>query len=76
MHHRRVGWQIKPPFLLPYRASAHEITGMTTSSTVFGRKLHVTYDLQFGAPPNKEQPMTNYILDLTELLHETHYYAC
>jgi hypothetical protein len=47
-----------PIFLLAYRASTHDSTGLTPASLVFGRELRLPYDLLFGAPhlPNKNDP--------------------
>jgi hypothetical protein len=41
-------------FLLAYRASTHDTTGLTPVSLVFGREFCLPCDLLFGAPPNKE----------------------
>jgi hypothetical protein len=40
-----------PIFLLAYRASTHDTTGMTPANMVFGRELRLPCDLLFGAPP-------------------------
>jgi len=53
-----------PIFLLAYRASTHETTGVTPSSMVFGRELHLPCDLMFGGPPHKEQSMQTIKLTL------------
>jgi hypothetical protein len=42
----------------------------------FGRQLHLLCNLLFGAPPEKEQPMTDHVGDLVEWLHDIHHYAC
>jgi hypothetical protein len=45
-----------PLFLLAYRASTHDMTGLTPASQVFGRELRLPCDLLFGVPPDKENP--------------------
>jgi hypothetical protein len=65
-----------PLFLLAYRASTHDTTGKTPVSMVFRRELHLSCNLLFGAPQDKEQPMTNYVTDLVEQMHGIHNYAC
>jgi hypothetical protein len=55
-----------PIFLLAYRESTHETTGVTPSSMVFGRELRLPCDLMFGAPPDREQFATSYAADLVE----------
>jgi hypothetical protein len=59
-----------PLFLLTYRASTHITTGIMPFSMVFSR-VGLPCDLLFGVPKEKEQPMTNYMMDLTERLHDT-----
>jgi hypothetical protein len=51
-------------FLMAYRASTHETTGMTTANMVFGRERRLPCDLMFGSPPDKEQTVTDYAADL------------
>jgi hypothetical protein len=48
---------------------------MTPANMVFGRELRLPCDLLFGAPPDKEQSTTDYVVDLVERLHDTHHYA-
>jgi hypothetical protein len=48
--------QGSPIFLLAYRASTHDNTGLTQASLVFGRGLRLPCDLLFGAPPDKKRP--------------------
>jgi hypothetical protein len=64
-----------PIFLLAYRASTHETTGMTPANVVFGKELRLPCDLLFGAPPDKEQSTTDYAADLVQRLHDTQHYA-
>jgi transposase InsO family protein len=45
-----------PLFLLVYRASTHDRTGLTPARLVFWRELRLPCDLLFGAPPDKERP--------------------
>ena len=42
---------------------------------VFGRELRLPCDLMFGAPPDKEQSMTDYTTHLVERLHDIHHFA-
>jgi hypothetical protein len=53
-----------PLFLLTYRASTHDTTGLTPARLVFGRELRLPFDLLFGATPNKEGPTTDYAAEL------------
>jgi len=61
-------------FLLAYRASTHDTTGVTPANMVFRRKLRLPCDLMFGAPPDKEQS-TDYAADLVERLQDIHHFA-
>jgi hypothetical protein len=59
----------RPPyFTQAYTSSTSKTISMRPTSMVFWRELCQPYDLQFGAPPNKGQPMTN----LTHQLHNPH----
>jgi hypothetical protein len=40
-------------FLLAYRASTNETTGLTPAILVFGRELQINCDLLFGVPPDR-----------------------
>jgi hypothetical protein len=62
-------------FLLAYRALTKTTTGMTSANMVFGRELHLSCDLFFSTPADKEQSTTNYTADLVEQLHGIHHYA-
>jgi hypothetical protein len=62
-------------FLMAYRASTHETTGVTPANLVFGRELRLPCDLMFGAPPDREQSVTDYAADLVERLHDAHHFA-
>jgi hypothetical protein len=73
--HQRDWDERLPIFLLVYRASTHDTTGMTPTNMVFGRELRLPCDLLFGAPPDKEQSTADYVADLVERLHDTHHYA-
>ena len=42
---------------------------------VFGRELHLPCRLMFGAPPDKEQLVTDYTAVLVERLHSIHQFA-
>jgi len=48
---------------------------VTPANMVFGKKLRLPCDLMFGAPPDKEQSVTDYAADLVERLNDTHYFA-
>ncbi|PNF24989.1 hypothetical protein B7P43_G08361 [Cryptotermes secundus] len=73
--HQRDWDERLPLFLLAYRASTHNTTGLTPAGLVFGRELRLPCDLLFGAPPDKEQPNTDYAADLVDNLHDIHNYA-
>jgi len=64
-----------PIFLLAYRSSTHETTGVTPASMVIGRELRPPGDLMFGGPPDKEQSTADYTADLVERLHDIHHFA-
>jgi hypothetical protein len=64
-----------PIFLLAYRASTHETTGVTPANLVFGRELRLPCDLMFGAPPDKGQSVMAYAAELAERLRDTHMFA-
>jgi hypothetical protein len=42
-----------PNFVLAYRASTKDITGLTPANLVFGRELRLPCNLLFGAPPQQ-----------------------
>jgi hypothetical protein len=69
--HQRDWDERLPIFMLAYRASTHDTTGMPPANMVFGRERRLPCDLLFGAPPDKEQSTTDYIADLVERLHDT-----
>ena len=62
-------------FLLAYRAATHETTGVTPSSMVFGRELRLLCNLMSRAPPDKNQPVTDYTAEFVERLHSIHQIA-
>jgi hypothetical protein len=64
-----------PLFLLAYRTSTHDATGLTPASLVFGQELRLPYNLLFRVPPDKERPTTDYAADLVDHLHDIHQYA-
>jgi hypothetical protein len=64
-----------PLFLLTYRASTHDTTGMTPGSLVFVRELRLPCDLLFWIPPDKELPTIDYAADFVDHLHDIHNYA-
>ena len=57
--HQRDWDERVPLFLMAYRASTHETTDVTPANMVFGREVRLPCDLMFGAPPDKEQMMTD-----------------
>jgi hypothetical protein len=65
-----------PLFLLAYRTSTHDATGLTPASLVFGPELRLLCNLLFGVPRDKERPTTNSAADLVDHLHDIHQYAC
>jgi hypothetical protein len=52
--------------LLACRASTHETTGGMPASMVFRTELCLLCDLLFSAPTDKEQSMTDYMVDLVD----------
>ena len=70
--HQRDWDERLPIFLLSYRASTHETTGLTPANMLFGRELRLPCDLLFGAPPDKAEPINEYAANLVEKLHDTH----
>jgi hypothetical protein len=68
-------WDARLPiFLLAYRASTHDTTGLTPANLVFWRELRLPGDLLFGAP-DKELPTMDHAADLVDRLHYIHNYA-
>jgi hypothetical protein len=47
---------------------------MAPVNTVFGRELHLSCDLLFGAPPDKEDSTTDYAA-ISERLHDINHFA-
>jgi hypothetical protein len=43
---------------------------------VFRREPCLPCDLLLRAPPDKEQSMPDYVMDLIDRLHDIHHYAC
>jgi hypothetical protein len=69
-------WNARLPiFLLAYRASTYDTTGLTPASLVIGRELSLPGDLLFRAPPDKEQSTMDHAADLVDRLHNIHNYA-
>ena len=73
--HQRDWDERLPIFLLAYRASTHETTGVTPANMGFGRVLRLPCDLMFGAPPDKEKSTTDYTAAHVERLHDIHHFA-
>lgn len=65
-----------PMFLLAYRSSKHESTGVTPAELYFAQDLRLPLDLLRGNPPssNEEESQTvgGYVKDLREKLEEIH----
>jgi hypothetical protein len=57
--HQRDWDERLPIFLLAYRESTHETTGMTPANMVFGSELRLPCDFLFGAPTDKEESTTD-----------------
>ena len=71
-NHQR-DWDVRVPlFLLAYRSSIHDTTGLTPANLVFGRELRLPCDLMFGSPPGAEQPAVDYVEGLVDRLHDAH----
>jgi hypothetical protein len=69
-------WDMRSPlFLLAYRASTHETTGLTQACLVFGGELRIYRDLLFEATPDKERPTTDHAVELVNHLHDIHDYS-
>jgi hypothetical protein len=73
--HQRDWDERLPLFLLAYRASTHDNTGLTPASLVFRRELRLPCDLLFGTLPDKERPTFDHAADLVDRLHDIHSYA-
>jgi hypothetical protein len=52
--HQRDWDERLPIFLLAYRGSTHDTTGMTPDNMVFGRELRLPCDLLCGAPQTRD----------------------
>lgn len=61
-------------FLLAYRSSKHEMTGVTPAELYFGRYLNLPLDLLQGSPPNcnSSETIEEYVQDLRKKLDEIH----
>lgn len=60
-------------FLLAYRFSKHEITGVTPAELYFARDLRLLFDLLRGNPPKVEtQTVENFMRNLKEKLGKIH----
>jgi hypothetical protein len=69
-------WDARLPiFLLAYRASTQDTTGLTPASLVFGREFRLPCDLLFGIPTDKERPSIDQAANLMDHLHDIHNYA-
>jgi len=64
-----------PIFLLAYRSSTHETTGVTPASMVFGREIRLPGRYDDRGTTHKEQSTTDYTADLVERLHDIHHFA-
>ena len=59
-----------PLFLMAYRSSVHDTTGMTPAKLVFGREIRLPGDLMFGSPESQSQEPKNYSSQLENQLRE------
>jgi hypothetical protein len=59
-----------PLFLLAYRGSTYETTGMMPINMTFRKELCLPCGMLFGAAPYKHQPVISYMMDLVEWLHD------
>ena len=59
-----------PLFLMAYRSSVHDTTGMTPAKLVFGREIRLPGDLMFGSPETQSQEPKNYSSQLENQLRE------
>jgi hypothetical protein len=64
-----------PIFLLAYRASTHDTTGLTPANLMIRREPRLPCYLLFGAAPVKEQPSIDHAADLLDQLHDIHIYT-
>lgn len=65
-------------FLLAYKSSKHETTGVTPTELYFARELRLPVDLLQGGPSLNEEGLPlgrNYVENLKEKLEEIHIYA-
>jgi len=63
-----------PMFLLAYRSSKHETTGVTPAKLYFARELRLPVDLLQGGPRFYEErlpPGRNYVENLKEKLEDS-----
>lgn len=69
-------WDTRVPmFLLAYRSSTHDTTGLSPASILFGRELRLPCDLMFGTPPESPRVMNDHVSQLFDRLQDTHEYA-
>jgi hypothetical protein len=73
--HQRDWDERLPLFLIAYRASTQDTTGLTPVSLVFGREIPLTCDLLYGVPPDKERPTTDHAADLVNRQQDIQNYA-
>lgn len=61
-------------FLLAYRTSRHETTGITPTELCFGRDLRIPLDLLRGSPPEfcSQENSRDYVYNLKEKLNAIH----
>jgi hypothetical protein len=69
-------WDTRWPFsLLVYWAFIHDTMGLTPASLMFETELHLSCDLLFVAPPNREWPTIDHAAHLLDHPHNMHSYS-
>lgn len=61
-----------PIFMLANRVSTHDTTGAMPTTVMFKGELYLPCNLLFRAPHNKEQSMTDCVVDLVFRLCDIH----
>ncbi len=61
-----------PLFMLVYRSSIHESTHHTPAKVIFGHELGLSWDMEFGAPPEKPMPINEFVMEMWNNLRSTY----
>ncbi|GBM04786.1 Retrovirus-related Pol polyprotein from transposon 412 [Araneus ventricosus] len=64
-----------PLFLLAYRNTEHEVTGLTPVEMLFGRMLRLPCDILFGRPSEMPSSPIEYMKNLEACLESVHAFA-